>query len=118
MTNRVFDDMSENRVQKLDSLGEELRDGSTDTFIIFQMRPKALSRNRSANLRGQSCNLFFPVTCTYYSSQLETGFPTHQFGGGGQNDPLIVRPLTEKARRDKDKRVTHDKRKTMTSDFK
>ena len=43
-----FDNISENRMQKLDSLGKELRHGSTDTFIIFQMRHKTLSWSRGA----------------------------------------------------------------------
>ena len=57
-TDRVFDNISENRVQKLDCLGKELRDGSTDTSIMFQMKPEALSWNRNANLRGKSYNIF------------------------------------------------------------
>ena len=32
---------------KFDSLGRELRDGSSDTLMIFQMRPNALSWNKS-----------------------------------------------------------------------
>ena len=47
LTVQVFDNISENRVQKLDSLGKELREGGTDTFIMFQMKPKTLSWNRS-----------------------------------------------------------------------
>ena len=58
LTDRVLDNISENRVQKLDSLGKELRNGGMDTFTMFQMRPKALSWNSSANLRGKSYNIF------------------------------------------------------------
>ena len=64
LTDRVFDNISGN-LQKLDSLGNELRDGSTGTFIMFQLRPKALSWNRSANLRGKSYSIF-PVACSTY----------------------------------------------------
>ena len=35
-------------MRKSDSLGKEQRDSSKDTFIIFQMRPNALSWNTSA----------------------------------------------------------------------
>ena len=73
LTDRFFD-ISENRVQKLDSLGEELRDGSKDTFIMLQMRPKSLSLNRSANVRGKSYNTF---PCGLY---LPTGGSSRVFG--------------------------------------
>ena len=58
LIDRVFGNIPESRVQKLDSFGRGLRDSSTGKFIIFQMRPQALSRNGSANLRGQSYNIF------------------------------------------------------------
>ena len=78
LTDRVFDNISVN-LQKLDSLGNELRDGSTGTFIMFQLRPKALSWNRSANLRGKSFSIF-PVAFNTYP----LANPTARWGVGGK----------------------------------